>query len=169
MEHTSCTTLRSAWMTFAKLCIHPIHFCINYYRLPTEVFPGGSVVKNLPAKQEIQFWHLSQEDTPEKEMAPTPIFLPGKFHEQRRLVGYSPWGRKGLDMIEQLNTHTHKVYSFNDQTSLRGKTTSYHQMLSLCFPSPLSLSQIPSRFLQYRTFNLPDYMLILPWVETAAY
>ena len=23
---------------------------------------------------------------------PTPVFLPGKFHELRSLVGYSPWG-----------------------------------------------------------------------------
>ena len=25
---------------------------------------------------------------------PTPVFLPGKFHGQRRLAGYSPWGWK---------------------------------------------------------------------------
>ena len=25
---------------------------------------------------------------------PTPVFLPGKFHGQRSLVGYSPWGRR---------------------------------------------------------------------------
>ena len=25
---------------------------------------------------------------------PTPVFLTGKFHGQRSLVGYSPWGRK---------------------------------------------------------------------------
>ena len=31
---------------------------------------------------------------------PTPVFLPGEFHEQRRLVGYSPWGRKELDMTD---------------------------------------------------------------------
>ena len=29
---------------------------------------------------------------------PTPVFLPGKFHGQRSLVGYSPWGCKELDM-----------------------------------------------------------------------
>ena len=32
-----------------------------------------------------------------------PVFLPGKFHGQRSLVGYSPWGRKELDMTERLN------------------------------------------------------------------
>ena len=37
---------------------------------------------------------------------PTPVFLPGEFHGQRSLAGYSPWGRKESDMTEQL-THTH--------------------------------------------------------------
>ena len=27
-----------------------------------------------------------------REWLPTPVFLPGKFHGQRRLMGYSPWG-----------------------------------------------------------------------------
>ena len=25
---------------------------------------------------------------------PTPVFLPGKFHGQRSLVGYNPWGHE---------------------------------------------------------------------------
>ena len=32
-------------------------------------FPGGSVVKNLPAVPEMEFWSLSQEYPLEKEMA----------------------------------------------------------------------------------------------------
>ena len=28
---------------------------------------------------------------------PTPVFLPGKSHGERSLVGYSPWGHNGLD------------------------------------------------------------------------
>ena len=32
-------------------------------------FPGGSVVKNLPAGQEMWVWSLGQEDPLEKEMA----------------------------------------------------------------------------------------------------
>ena len=35
----------------------------------------------------------------------TPVFLPGKSHGQRSLVGYSPWGRRESDTTEQL-THT---------------------------------------------------------------
>ena len=40
-----------------------------------------------------------------KTWQPTPVFLPGKSHGQRSLVGYSPWGRKELDTTEQLHFH----------------------------------------------------------------
>ena len=53
-------------------------------------FPGGSVVKNPPAMQEMQkTWvrSLGQEDSPEEEMATPPVFLPGEFHGQRSLMG----------------------------------------------------------------------------------
>ena len=63
-------------------------------------FPGGSVVKNLPAKQEMGDPSLGREDPLEKGMATTPIFLPGKSQGQRSLVDYSLWGRKGLDTTE---------------------------------------------------------------------
>ena len=32
----------------------------------------------------------------------TTVFLPGKFHEQRSLAGYSPWGCKEWDMTEHV-------------------------------------------------------------------
>ena len=34
-----------------------------------------------------------------RKWQPTPTFLPGKFHGQRSLVGYSPWGHKELDNL----------------------------------------------------------------------
>ena len=39
-----------------------------------------------------------------REWQPTPVFLPGKSHGQRSLVGYSPWGHKESDTTEQLST-----------------------------------------------------------------
>ena len=59
--------------------------------------PMAQWVKNLPAMQETQeTWvqSLGQEDPLEKEWQPTSVFLPGKSHAQRRLVGYSPKGRR---------------------------------------------------------------------------
>ena len=35
-----------------------------------------------------------------RKWQPTPVFLPGKSHGQRSLVGYSPWGRKGSDVTD---------------------------------------------------------------------
>ena len=38
---------------------------------------------------------------------PTPVFLPGKFHWQRSLVGYSPQVHKESDMTERVHICTH--------------------------------------------------------------
>ena len=40
-----------------------------------------------------------------KKWHPSPVFLSGKFHGQRSLAGYNSWGRKELDMTEQLNNN----------------------------------------------------------------
>ena len=40
---------------------------------------------------------------------PTPVFLLGEFHEQKSLVGYSPWGRKESDMTKTAHHGTHVV------------------------------------------------------------
>ena len=58
------------------------------------------------------------EDPPEEEMAThSRIFLPGKSHGRRRLVGYSPWGRKRVG--HDLSTEQHQKQqqsAGNDQT-----------------------------------------------------
>ena len=48
------------------------------------------MVKNLPAMWEIWVRSLHWEDLRRREWQPTPLFLPGEFHGQRSLVGYSP-------------------------------------------------------------------------------
>ena len=60
----------------------------------SQASPVAQSVKNLPAVQETWVCPLGEEDPLEKEMATCPVFLPGKSHGQRSLVGYSPWGRK---------------------------------------------------------------------------
>ena len=37
-----------------------------------------------------------------REWPPTPVFLPGDFHGQRRLAGYSAWSHKETDLTEEL-------------------------------------------------------------------
>ena len=48
-------------------------------------------------------FHLWVRKVPwRREWQPTPVFLPGEYHEQRRLACYSPWGCKESDMTEWL-------------------------------------------------------------------
>ena len=47
-------------------------------------------------------------------------FLPGEFHGQKRLVGYSSWGHKESDTTELLththtHTHTNRVYNIHEE------------------------------------------------------
>ena len=48
----------------------------------------------------LQATNLGQEDPPEKEMQPTPVFLPGESHGQRSLAGFSSWGLMESDTTE---------------------------------------------------------------------
>ena len=43
-----------------------------------------------------RIFSLGWEDPLEEGVAPAPVFLPGEFHRQRSLVGYSPQGHKEL-------------------------------------------------------------------------
>jgi len=62
-------------------------------------FPNDSVDKesacNAGDPSSVPGWG---EDPLEKEMATTPVFFPGKSHEQRSLVGNSPWSHRESDM-----------------------------------------------------------------------
>ena len=66
-----------------------------------------SAVQEMP---KTQIWHSWVEISWNRKWQPTSVFLPGKFHGQRSLVGYSPWGRKKADTTEWLSTHIHTDY-----------------------------------------------------------
>ena len=61
-------------------------------------FQVAQRLKHLPAMQGTWVQSLGQEDPLDEEMATHFSILAWKFHGQRRLVGYSPWGyRVGHD------------------------------------------------------------------------
>ena len=75
-------------------------------------FPGGSVVKNASANAgdttDSEFSPWVEKIPWRRKWQPIPVFLPGKFHGQRNLVGYSPPAAKNRT---KLRTHTsHHVY-----------------------------------------------------------
>ena len=63
----------------------------------------AQTLKRLPTMWETRVRSLGGEDPLEKEIQPTPVLLPRKFHGWRSLVGYSLWGCKELDTAEQLH------------------------------------------------------------------
>ena len=71
-----------------------LYTCMYVYR----GFPGGSVVKNLPAnvRDVISIPGSGRSPSWRKKWQPIPVFLPGKSHGQRGLEGYSPWGCKRI-------------------------------------------------------------------------
>ena len=74
----------------------------------------AQMVKNLPAKQEMQVQSLGWEDLLEKEMATHSGILPGKSHGQRAWWA-TVHGHKELDMTE-VTAHTHSFqWSFPGQ------------------------------------------------------
>ena len=66
-------------------------------------------IKNLPAMQETRVRKIPRR----REWQPSPLFLPGKLHGQRSLAGYSPWGRKQLDMTEYAHIFTMLYITFD--------------------------------------------------------
>ena len=52
-----------------------------------------------------------------RECQPTPVFLPGEFHGQKSLEGYSPWGHKESDTTEQLTQSQSQRCTFNNSFS----------------------------------------------------
>ena len=78
---------------------------------------------------------LDIEDPWSRKWQHAPVFLPGKFHGQRSLVGYSPWGHKELNMNE------HKLF-----------------YLFAYFPSmPLYINTMRAKFLSNLFIHISSY------------
>ena len=54
---------------------------------------------------ESRIWSGYGEGPQRRRWYPTPVFLPGKSHGRRNLVGCSPWGREESDTTEWLHFH----------------------------------------------------------------
>ena len=50
-----------------------------------------------------------------RKWKPTPVFLPGKFHGQRSLVGYSPWDHRESDTTKHVHTENTQKETRNEK------------------------------------------------------
>ena len=64
-----------------------------------------------------------------RKWQPTPVLLPGKFHGLRSLVGYSPWGRKELDMTERLHFQFLSLYNYTQYPVINYKGKEYEKYM----------------------------------------
>jgi len=83
------------------------------------VFPGDTVVKNLPAMQEMWVQSLCLEHSLEKEMATHSSNLSGEFHGQISHLTIVYGVSKESDKPKELNNNIHLRYT-NTQVSLFG-------------------------------------------------
>ena len=102
------------------------------------------MVKNLPANagdtSSILPWR--------RKWQPTPVFLPGESRRQRRLVAYSPWGRKESDTVRHTGRHRGERWTRTAAQSINPGASclpsNFTQLcLNLCDPMDCSTSGFP--------------------------
>ena len=82
-------------------------------------FPGGAGGKESAChcRRRKRFFSLWVEKIPwSRKWQPAPVFLPGKPHGQRSLVGYTQWGQTQLS-----DKHTHTYSQLGLPGGARGK------------------------------------------------
>ena len=97
---------------YQMLQILPTRLCVPLLRghqswalfWPVQVFSGGSSGKESLCQcrrhKRLGFDPWVGKIPWRRAWQPTPAFLPGEFHGQRSLVGYSPWSHKESDITE---------------------------------------------------------------------
>ena len=77
-----------------------------YVHTHTHGFLGAQMVRNPLWCRRLSFHPWIGKIPWRREWLPTPVFVPGEFHRQRRLAGYIPWGHKESDTTERQTLST---------------------------------------------------------------
>ena len=98
-----CTILEI--LTYTYIHIHFTFFFLYvykpYYGLPWWLSSEESICQCRRHKFDPQVRKISWQ----RKWQPAPVFLPGKLHGQRSLVGYSQWDCNESDITQQLNNN----------------------------------------------------------------
>ena len=102
--------------------VHSCHVAIFFYG-DFECGAGATwasllaqMVRNMPAMRETCVHSWVRKIPWKRAWQPTPLFLPGEYHEQRNLAGYGPWGHKELDMTKWLTTATLMLFTWENHS-----------------------------------------------------
>ena len=94
---------------------------------------------------------------------PTLVFLPGKFHGQRSLAGYTPGGYKQLDMAKHIHIHSWNIdnwqkiliKNYNDLYYCHGAS-----LITQLVKNPPAMQEAPVWFLGWEDLWKKDRWLI---------
>ena len=129
---------------------------------------------HLPMQETQETWVQSLSKIHwKRSWQPTPIFLPGKFHEQRSLAGYNSWGHKESDMTKHAHTWGNKKMRFPESalpncantidSSLSFPGTKWSQLHNnSSSENSLSFGELEGWFLHRRLFDETAVLSPLP-------
>ena len=127
-------------------------FCFVF--LSKSCFPGGTRDNESAFQCKRFMFDPRVRKIPwKRKWQPTPVFLPGQFHGQESLAGYSAWGYKESDTTECTHTHTHTHTRVSPTLKIL-KSARYNSCeLIFCECSARKI-QLPFQF-----FSVPDNVL----------
>ena len=89
----------------ASYFLKPHELLLKSFKIRNKIgigFPSGSAGKELACQcSRCKFYPWVRKIPWRRKWHPTAVFLPGKSHGQKSLLGYSPWGHKEYK-------HTHR-------------------------------------------------------------
>ena len=103
-------------LAYTVKCMHPLQMCGTLWTLQYSVgFPKWGSGKETACQCRRHSLNPWVRKSPwSRKQHPTPEFLPGKFHGQRSLEGYSPWVHKESDMTEWLSMHAQYCIEYSN-------------------------------------------------------
>ena len=102
------------WVNFYIKCEVYVRYMFLKAILNCRGFPGGKEPAcECRRCKRCGFYPWVRKIPWRRKWQPTPVFLPGASHGQRRLVGYSPWGLKELDMTKNVHMYICGILVFS--------------------------------------------------------
>ena len=126
-------------------------------------FPSSSMERNLHQCRKGGFYPRVIKILWNRKLQPTPVFLPGKFHGQMSLAGWSPWGCRRVrhdwvtkQQLDPILFHISAPFDNIDYSLLIQTTSSLclilysqfssvtHSCLTICDPMDFSTPDFPA-------------------------
>ena len=77
-----------------------------------------------------------------RQWQPNPVFLLGKHHGQKSLVGYSPWGHKQVEATEHAHTQRWMVIDAGIHCHLHSNPRHWLSESKICWGKHMTCKQV---------------------------